>query len=136
MLKLQFKRLTRKQYVYALIAGLLLASMVAFYYFSHQRAPNIRKSKELVVLTHNAAGTYYVDGKGNYAGLEYDLANLFAQELGEDYRLRFIVADKVSDVIPLLQKGKAHLAAANLSITAERSNRFVLARPTWMYNST
>lgn len=121
MLKLQFKRLTRKQYVYALIAGLLLASMVAFYYFSHQRAPNIRKSKELVVLTNNAAGTYYVDGKGNYAGLEYDLANLFAQELAEDYRLRFIVADKVSDVIPLLQKGKAHLAAANLSITAERS---------------
>lgn len=121
MLKLQFMRLTRKPYVYVLIGSLLLLALAALYYFSHQRAPNVRKSKELVVVTHNAAGTYYVDGKGNYAGLEYDLANLFAKDLGEGYRVRFIVADKVSDVVPMLKKGKAHLAAANLSITAERA---------------
>ena len=79
-MKLQFMRLMRKPYVYVLIASLLLLALAALYYFSHQRAPNVRKSKELVVVTHNAAGTYYVDGKGNYAGLEYDLANLFAKD--------------------------------------------------------
>lgn len=121
MLKLQFMRFARKPFVYVMIASILLLCLATLYYFSHQRTPNVRKTKELVVVTHNAAGTYYVDGKGKYAGLEYDLAMLFAKDLGEDYRVRFIVADKVSDVIPMLKNGKANLAAANLSITSERA---------------
>jgi membrane-bound lytic murein transglycosylase MltF len=74
----------QKPYLYVLIASLMLLAFAALYYSSHQRAPNVRNSKELVVVTHNAAGTYYVDGKGNLAGLEYDLAMLFAKDLGED----------------------------------------------------
>jgi len=119
----------RKPYAFALIASLVLASLVVFYYFSHQRAPDVRSAKELVVVTYNAAGTYYVDGKGNFAGLEYDLVNLFIKDLGDDYKVKFIVADKVSDVIPTLQKGKAHLAAANLSITKERAKLIRFGTP-------
>jgi membrane-bound lytic murein transglycosylase F len=114
-------RSIRKPYAFALIASLLIASLVTFYYFSYQRAPNVRSVKELVVVTYNAAGTYYVDGKGDLAGLEHDLVNLFVKDLGDDYKVKFIVANKVSDVIPTLQKDKAHLAAANLSITEARA---------------
>ena len=128
-MKLQFMRFTRKPYVYAWIASLLLLALASLYYFSHQRAPNVRSSKELVVITHNAAGTYYVDGKGEYAGLEYDLVNLFLKDLGDDYSVRFIVADKVSDIVPRLQKGEAHLAAANLSITPGRSKKIRFGSP-------
>jgi membrane-bound lytic murein transglycosylase F len=105
-MKLQFMRFMRKPYVYASFVSLLLLALTSPYYFSHQRAPNVRSTKELVVITHNAAGTYYVDGKGEYAGLEYDLVNLFLKDLGDDYRIRFIVADKVSDIVPRLEKGK------------------------------
>lgn len=129
MLKLQHMRLMRKPYTYALIVSLVLASLVAFYSFVHQRAPNLGVSKELIVITHNAAGTYYVDGKGNYAGLEYDLVNLFVNDLGNGYKVQFIAAEKVSDVVPALQKGKAHLAAANLSITPERAKLIRFGAP-------
>jgi membrane-bound lytic murein transglycosylase F len=122
-------RLMRKPYAFSLIASLLISSLVVFYYFSHQRAPDVLSAKELIVVTYNAAGTYYVDGKGKYAGLEYDLVNLFAKDLGEDYKVRFIAAENVSDVIPTLQKGKAHLAAANLSITPERAKLIRFGSP-------
>ena len=122
-------RFARKPVVYGLIACLLMAITAALYYFSHLRAPNVQTSKELVVITHNAAGTYYVNGKGEYAGLEYDLVNLFLKDLGEDYRVRFIVADKVSDVVPRLRKGEAHIAAANLSITPARSKKIRFGAP-------
>ena len=119
--KLQSMKFARKPFVYGLIASILIVSLAAFYYFTHHRAPNVQKSKELVVITHNAAGTYYVNGIGEYAGLEYDLVQLFLKDLGEDYHVKFIVADKVSDIVPRLQKGEAHIAAANLSITPLRS---------------
>ena len=39
--------------------------------------PDVRQSKELVVVTHNGPNTYYVDGDNHFAGLEYDLARIF-----------------------------------------------------------
>ncbi len=122
-------KFARKHYINALIVSLLLLGLPALYYFSHQRAPDVRKSKQLVVMTQNAAGIYYVDGKGNYAGLEYDLVNLFLKDLGDDYRVKFIVTDKVSDIVPTLQEGRAHLAAANLSITKERTKQVRFGMP-------
>ncbi len=83
---------------------------------------SVRESRELVVVTHNGPSTYYVNGQNEFAGLEYDLAKLFAQELGPDVKLKVIVVDNITQVIPTLLKGRAHFAAANLSITHLRQH--------------
>ncbi|WP_237759707.1 membrane-bound lytic murein transglycosylase MltF [Sulfuricella sp. T08] len=80
--------------------------------------PPVQENHELVVLTRNSPTTYYEDAQGNYAGLEYDLVKLFAQELGVD--VRFVVATEFSKIIPILTKKQVHLVAAGLTITPER----------------
>lgn len=80
--------------------------------------PPVQENHELVVLTRNSPTTYYEDAQGNYAGLEYDLVNLFAQELGVN--VRFVVATEFSRIIPTLAKKQVHLVAAGLTITPER----------------
>lgn len=82
--------------------------------------PNI--SKEIVVVTHNGPNTYYVDGNDKYAGIEYDLATLFAKSLGPEYTVKFVIVDNITQVIPTLLKGKAHFAAADLSVTRLRQH--------------
>ncbi|WP_082889210.1 membrane-bound lytic murein transglycosylase MltF [Methylovorus sp. MM2] len=82
--------------------------------------PDAQLSKELIVVTHNGPNTYYVNGEGQYAGLEYDLVKLFVKELGPEYSVKFLIVDNISQVVPTLTKGKAHFAAADLSITPER----------------
>ena len=79
--------------------------------------PDPRQSKQIVVVTHNGPNTYYVNGDSEFAGLEYDLAKLFAKELGPEYSVKFLLVDNISRVIPALLKGKAHFAAADLSVT-------------------
>jgi membrane-bound lytic murein transglycosylase F len=83
---------------------------------------SVRESRELVVVTHNGPSTYYVNGQNEFAGLEYDLAKLFAADLGPDVKLKVLVVDNITQVIPTLLKGRAHLAAANLSITHLRQH--------------
>ena len=80
--------------------------------------PPVQENHELVVLTRNSPTTYYEDAYGNYAGLEYDLVKLFAQEIGVD--VRFVVAAEFSKIIPALTKKQVHLVAAGLAITPER----------------
>jgi len=75
------------------------------------------QSKELVVVTFNSPSTYFVDGQSNFAGLEYDPSKLFAKELGADFKVNFLVVNNISQVIPALQHGRAHLAAAGLGMT-------------------
>ncbi len=77
----------------------------------------IKQKGELVVLTRNSATTYYED-KDGLTGFEYDLVTMFADELG--VKARFIVPKRFNDTIPMLMDGKAHLAAAGLTITANR----------------
>jgi membrane-bound lytic murein transglycosylase F len=86
----------------------------------HKPAPqlaSVREGKELVVVTYNSPSTYYVNGQNEFAGLEYELSKQFAKELGPDIKLKIIVADNITQVIPMLLKGQAHLAAANLSMS-------------------
>lgn len=80
--------------------------------------PPVQESHELVVLTRNSPTTYYEDAYGNFAGLEYDLVNLFAQELGVN--VRFVVATEFNKIIPALTRQQAHMVAAGLTITPER----------------
>ena len=77
----------------------------------------VLKQKELVVVTRNAASTYY-EGPQGPLGLEYDLAQGFAKHLG--VQLRMEVAGNVSEVLARLAEGEADFAAAGLTVTEPR----------------
>jgi membrane-bound lytic murein transglycosylase F len=82
----------------------------------------VSKTGELVVLTRNSAATRYIDSQGRYAGLEYELVELFAQEQG--YRVRYLDRQPLYQILPALGQNHAHLAAAGLAITARRLDRY------------
>jgi len=101
----------------------VVATLILFAYLqSGQPLPNVRNSKTLVVVVPNGLNTYYITDNDQYAGFEYDLVNAFVKELGPEYSVKFIMTDLVSDVIPELLSGNAHMAAANLSVTSRRKN--------------
>ena len=89
--------------------------------------PPVQQSGELVVITRNSPTTYYEDAEGKLAGLEHDLVELFARELG--VQVRFIVAQQFNEILPSLENHQVHLAAAGLSLTPERKKRFKFATP-------
>lgn len=91
--------------------------------------PDPRESKEIVVVTHNGPNTYYIDGSNQPAGLEYDLASKFVENLGPEYSVRFHIVDNITEVIPALLKGEAHFAAADLSITRLRQHLVQFTTP-------
>lgn len=67
----------------------------------------VKNAGELVVVTRGATINYF-QGPHGPAGLEYDLAQRFADHLG--VRLRLVVPDRASDVLPRVVSGKADLA--------------------------
>ena len=73
----------------------------------------VEKSGELVVLTVNGPATYFEDAQGLPSGFEYDLANLFAKELGA--RATFLLAENPGRIDRELRNGQAHMAAAALA---------------------
>lgn len=78
------------------------------------------KRKVITFVTLNSPNTYYVDGNREFAGLEYDLAKLFVNELGNDTQLKLIVANNINQVITTITKHKADIAAADVTITKSR----------------
>jgi membrane-bound lytic murein transglycosylase F len=91
--------------------------------------PRFSQAGELVVLTRNSPTTRYLDADGNFIGLEHDLVELFARDLGVP--VRYIEVDNYSDVLPRLEHGQAHMAAAGLSVTSDRAQRFLFS-PSYM----
>lgn len=87
----------------------------------------IKNSGELIVVTRLSPSTYYETKHGGPSGLEYDLADLFAKELGVS--LKLIVASDPGQVFSALASRNAHIAAAGLNITAEREARFRFTEP-------
>jgi membrane-bound lytic murein transglycosylase F len=65
-----------------------------------------------VVLTVNGPATYFEDAQGLASGFEYDLATMFARELG--LKPVFIVVDNPANIDRMLRAKQAHLAAAAL----------------------
>ena len=94
------------------------------------RLPNINKNKkEIVFVTHNGPSTYYLNSDGQAAGLEHDLAQLFVAQHYPDHTLRFVLVNSITDVIPSLLKNKAHIAAANLTVTHLRQHLVLFGPP-------
>lgn len=90
--------------------------------------PALAHSDELVVLIRNGATSFYVDAEGKYAGVEYDLVMLFAQQMGK--KVKFVVAPRMTEMAAQLARGEAHLAAGMLHSVAsnvqEGGSRVVL----------
>ena len=118
-----------KRGLFGIVLAISLACFLIVYRFNVQRVPDVQTSKQLVVLTHNAPGSYYVGGDGEYTGLEHDLATLFVKELGPEYRVKFENVDHISGIIPKLKAGKAHFAAANLTVTEDRAKIVTFGPP-------
>lgn len=91
------------------------------------RLEQILAKGELVILTRNAATTYYESGEG-YLGVEYEMAQAFADSLGVS--TRFVIKEDVSDLFGSLNKGEGDLAAAGLTHTESRASSFIFG-PTY-----
>lgn len=86
------------------------------------RLEKIKAKGELVVLTRNAATTFYESREGNM-GVEYEMARAFADSLG--VKVRFIQKNDVSSLFDGVNSGKADFSAAGLTLTTERENTFL-----------
>ena len=87
-----------------------------------ERLEKIKAKGEIVVLTRNAATTFYETGKG-YLGVEYEMAQAFAESIGVD--ARFIQKSDVSSLFEGVNKGEADFAAAGLTRTEDREKSFL-----------
>ena len=107
-----------------LVSLVLLGLSVAPWITRHTPAPDIlaqiEQEGELVVLTRNGPTTFY-EGPNGPAGFEYDLAKLFADQLG--VRLRIVTARRFEDILPLVAQRNVHLAAAGLTVTEARERQ-------------
>ena len=87
------------------------------------KKPNLLEQIKAVgvlrVATTNSPTTYYF-GPDGQSGFEYELARLFADELGVSLKL---IIPPTGAVLPLVQTGKAHIAAAGVTVTNERKDR-------------
>lgn len=107
----------RKHAPHTLPLLLLLTLLLGACSEPHNELERVLKEGKLVVLTRNAATTYY-EGPDGPMGLEYELARGFADSLG--VKLQIKVASTVSDVLAQLAEGDADFAAAGLTATAPR----------------
>lgn len=116
-----------------LLTGLLTCSLAGCKPPEHtppRPAPVVEADKKTITfVTHNSPTTYYVNGESQYAGLEYDLATLFINDYAPEYKIKFQVVNSISEVIPTLLKGKAQIAAANLTITPLRKKLIQFSKP-------
>ena len=74
-----------------------------------------------MVITRNSPTTYYEDADGP-AGLEYEMAKMFADELGVE--LTLLVPESLGDLLTQLSQNAVHIAAAGLTITEEREQLY------------
>ena len=108
----------------------LLISIVIWHSLNRSTSTNqlqqIINSGTLRVITRSSPTTYYIGYQGP-EGVEYQLASQFAERLG--VKLEMTSVESISDIFIALETGKADIAAAGLSITAERENDFKFAPP-------
>jgi membrane-bound lytic murein transglycosylase F len=121
--KLHFFATSKSAYLWLFIAPFAVASL----YWHWRPLPSPYVSGELVVLTRESPTTYYLDAEGKPVGFEYDLVAEFAKEQG--WTLKFEVAQDVDNLVDEIADGKAHLAAAGLTVTAARAGRMRFGPP-------
>jgi membrane-bound lytic murein transglycosylase F len=78
------------------------------------------------VVSRNGPTSYYLE-KGEPSGFEFALAQEFAADLG--VKLEFQAEHTVADVLLEIRRGQAHVAAAGLTVTAQRQQEFAFSPP-------
>ena len=86
---------------------------------------DILRTGEITVITRNNGQCYYLY-RGEKRGFEYDLAQLFADELG--VRLKVKIADSWEGMIPSLMNGEGHFIAAAMTITPSRQQQIAFSQ--------
>ena len=81
---------------------------------------------ELRVVTRNSPTSYTISPDGPI-GPEYDLVRSFADDLGVSLVIESV--ESVSEILPKLLSGEAHMAAAGLSITDSRREYLHFSHP-------
>jgi membrane-bound lytic murein transglycosylase F len=87
----------------------------------------IKESGTLVVLTRNAPTTWYIGRDEERTGPEHDMVEAFAARLG--VKVEYKIKKTIKEVIEGIQNGEGDLAAAGLTITEERQQRFRFGPP-------
>lgn len=105
---------------------ILLGSLLATCARQPSLLEEVRATGELRVVTRNSPITYYL-GPAGPEGPDYDLARGFAEHLG--VRLRIVEADRFADLLGDVEAGRAHLAAAGLTVTSDRARRVDFGPP-------
>ena len=80
--------------------------------------PAAALSGEIVVLTHNGPTTYFEGADGKFTGFEYDLVTQFAEK--NNYQVRFVEAQNLSEMFTLLSQRQAHFIAAGITALGSR----------------
>lgn len=116
------------QHFWVWLAIILVAgALYYFYYLKHLEQytvlRDILKRGEIAVVTRNAPTTWYETHNNQFAGIEYDMITAFARYL--NVKPRFIIKDTVEEILAALNKGEADIAAAGLTITQLREEKFI-----------
>lgn len=111
-----------KLILYGILASLLIISIVLL--APKNKLEKIKRSGTLHVLTRIDPTTYFQNA-GGYAGLEYDLANLFADSIG--VKAEFEVPQTFPQILEKISAGEADIAAAGLTITEQRKQTMQFA---------
>lgn len=81
----------------------------------------IRSEGVLHVITRNAPSIYY-EGRDGPTGYDYELARLFAEDLGVELKVR--VADDNTGVLSIIDRDYAHIGLAGLSARPDFPGRY------------
>lgn len=116
----------------ALWLALIIASFAAAWMSGcdSRKLPALEQVKAkgvLIVATRNGSTTYYEGPNERPMGFEYDLMKHFADSLG--VRLEVVVPGTFSELLPMVENGKAHFAAAGLTVTEARKRKIRFTHP-------
>ncbi|MGI9237160.1 MAG: transporter substrate-binding domain-containing protein, partial [Woeseiaceae bacterium] len=81
---------------------------------------------QLRVVSRDSPTSFTIGPKGP-AGPEYDLVKAFAKDLGVELVIEPV--ESVSEILPILMAGDAHMAAAGLSVTESRREHLHFGHP-------
>ena len=122
------------------LRNLLVSALIALFttvpllaYLSSQSALEVIQERgELRVATRYSPSSYFVDD-GQPGGFEYELAKLYADQLG--VALKIVPYGSLHEIYEALRLNNVHLAAAGLTRTPERAARFAFG-PSYQSSQT
>jgi membrane-bound lytic murein transglycosylase F len=104
----------------------LSAFVTSFLGLAPSELEQVQARGQLRVLTRHDPTSYY-QGANGPVGLEYELAQRFAEYLGVELRLE--VAEDFASILPRVERGEVDVAAAGLAITPQRQRRVRFGPP-------